>query len=83
MERGGLMRLTDAVGKRTANLLQEQHMTQYELSKQGGIPRSTISVIIAGKPKTVKLDTVYQIAATLGISLETFFADPMFDDISD
>lgn len=35
------------------------------------------------KVKTVKVDTLYQIADTLGISLKEFFDDPLFDDISD
>ncbi len=50
-------------------------MTQYELAKQAGIPRSTVWKIInqdTTKVKTVKIDTVYQITATLGISLKDF-----------
>ena len=77
------MKLTDAVGKRIEGLLQERSMTQYELSKSGGIPRATICVIIAGKPKTVKLDTIFQIAATLNLSLAEFFNHPIFDEVTD
>lgn len=77
------MKLSEAVGKRVENLLKERNMTQYQLFKNGGIPRSTISVTVDGKYKTVKLDTIYQIAATLGISLKEFFDDPMFDNLED
>lgn len=77
------MKLIEAVAKRIDGLLQERHMTQYELSKQGGIPRSTLSVIIAGKLKTVRLDTIYQIVSTLGITLEEFFSDNIFNDVTD
>ncbi len=77
------MKLVEAVGKRVDNLLQDRHLTQYEVAMQGGIPRSTISVIIAVKRKSVKIDTIYQICATLGISLKTFFDDPVFDNVSD
>ncbi len=77
------MKLSEAVGKRVEKLLNERNMTQYKLSKEGGIPRSTISVTVDGKYNTVKLDTVYQIAATLGISLKDFFDDPLFDDVED
>ena len=55
------MKLSEAVGKRVENLLAERNMTQYQLYKNGGIPRSTISVTGDGKYKTVKLDTIYQI----------------------
>ena len=50
-----IMKLSEAVGKRVENLLAERNMTQYQLYKNGGIPRSTISVTVDGKYKTVKL----------------------------
>lgn len=77
------MKLSKAVGKRIENLLIERKMTQYQLYKNGGIPRSTISVTIDGKHQTVKLDTIYQICATLEISLKEFFDDVLFNDIED
>ena len=77
------MKLADAVGKRVENLLAERNMTQYQLYKNGGIPRSTISVTVDGKYKTVKLDTIYQIVATLGITLKDFFDDDLFDELED
>ena len=77
------MRLVEAVGKRVENLLEEREMTQYALAKLGGIPRQTINIVVKGLHDRVALDTVYQIAATLGMNLEEFFSDPMFSDISD
>lgn len=77
------MRLVEAVGKRVEKLLEERDMTQYALSKLGGIPRQTINVVVKSLHDRVALDTVYQIAATFGMSLEEFFSDPMFNDISD
>ena len=40
------MKLIECIGKRIDNLLKERGLTQYELSEKGGIPRSTINVII-------------------------------------
>ena len=77
------MKLVEAVGKRVENLLEQRDMTQYALSKLGGIPRQTINVVVKGLHDRLALDTVYQIAATLGMSLEEFFSDPMFNDILD
>lgn len=77
------MRLVEASGIRVKNLLEDAGMTQYELSKQGGIPRSTISVIISVKRNSVKSDTLFQIASSLGISLKEFFDDPIFDEVTD
>ena len=77
------MKLVEAVGKRVEQLLEERNMTQYALAKKGGIPRQTVSIVVNGIHDRLALDTVYQIAATLEISLEDFFADPIFDDITD
>ena len=77
------MKLSETVGKRVENLLAKRGMTQYQLYKNGGIPRSTISVTVDGKYKTVKLDTIYQIAATLGITLKEFFDDQLFSELED
>ena len=77
------MKLSEAIGKRVENLLAERNMTQYQLFKNGGIPRSSISVTVDGKYKTVKMDTVYQIATTLGLTLKEFFDDTLFDNLDD
>lgn len=80
------MKLLEAIGIRIKKLIDEAKLTQYELAKQAGIPRSTVWKIInpdTTKVKTVKIDTVYQITATLDISLKDFFDDPLFDEVTD
>lgn len=84
---GHVMRLIEAIGIRLDKLIKARdNLTEYELAKQAGMPRSTIWKIInpdLTRVKTVKIDTLYQIVDTLGISLKEFFDDPLFDDISD
>lgn len=77
------MKLAQAVGKRVEQLLEERNMTQYALAKKGGIPRQTVNIVVNGTYNRLALDTVYRIVATPEITLEEFFADPIFDDISD
>ena len=77
------MKLVQAVGKRVEQLLAERDMTQYALAKLGGIPRQTVSIVVKGLHEKLALNTVYQIAATLEMSLEEFFADPIFNDLTD
>ena len=77
------MRLIEAVGKRISALLKERNMKQNHLANLGGIPRSTISVLIAAKRNAVELGTIYQICATLGITLKEFFDDPIFNEVTD
>ena len=77
------MKLVEAISKRVQILLNEKGVNQYYLYKNGGIPRSTISNVINCKKKKVSTDTIYQICITLGITLEQFFGNPLFDDLED
>lgn len=77
------MKLNEAVAERLQKLLDDRNWNRYSLQKEGGIPRSTVGLILNVKRQTIKLDTLYQITSTLGISLKEFFDDPIFDDISD
>lgn len=81
------MKLIEAIGLRIDNLIKvRKNFTAYELAKQAGMPRSTVWKIInpdLTRVKTVKIDTLYQIVDTLGMTLKDFFDDPVFDDVSD
>lgn len=80
------MKLIEAIGIRIERLRTKNGLTIYELAKQAGMPRGTIWKIEHHDPtlvKTVKLDTVYQIAATLNMSLKDFFDDPIFVEVDD
>lgn len=77
------MNLTEAIGKRTQTLLQQKKMKQYTLFKQGGIPRPTISSVVGAKKNTVTIETIYQIASTMGITLKEFFDDEIFNEVTD
>ncbi len=83
MEAKRKMKLTEAIGKRVDKLLKERNMIPSDLANKGGIPRSTISVIRAAKRDTVKIATIYDICATLEISLKDFFDDEIFNFIDD
>ena len=77
------MNLTEATAKRINDLLEERNWKQYDLFKNGGIPRSTISNVINLKKKKVSSYAVYQICATLGITMKEFYDDPIFDEVND
>ena len=77
------MKLVEAIGKRVDDLLKERGLSQYYLYKNGGVPRTTINDVINVRKKRVSTDTVYQICSTLGLTLEKFFADAIFQDIDD
>lgn len=77
------MKLTEAIAQRVKDLLNAREFSQYQLFKRGGVPRSTVSDIINKKKKRVSTETIYQICATLEITLKDFFDDKVFDEIDD
>lgn len=77
------MKLTEAIAERVKDLLEKKNWKQYDLFKNGGIPRSTISNVVNQNKKRVSVDTIYQICSTFGITLSEFFDDKFFSDIED
>lgn len=77
------MKLNEAIAKRLSAILEKENLTPYALAQRGGIDKQVVYAVVDCEYKKVSTDTVYQIAATLNMSLEEFFADPVFKDISD
>ena len=77
-----MITLSKAISLKLIKLLSERNMTQYELCKLGGIPRTTINDVFNNRKKRVSVETIYQICSTLGITLSEFFEDELFIDIS-
>ena len=67
-----------AVAMRISQLLIENSMTQYRLSKAVAMPESTLRSIINEKCKTVNIDTITLICQGFGITLSEFFDSPLF-----
>ncbi len=67
------MLLKEAVAKRIRELIKENNLNQYKLSKLSGVAESTISTILNADTKTIKLSTIYELCAGLGIELHEFF----------
>ena len=68
------MKLLNAIIKRIKEIMKERDLNQYKLFKLTGVPQSTISTILNGDIKTIKLDTLYDICAGLNIEFEEFFS---------
>ncbi|MCI9403044.1 MAG: helix-turn-helix transcriptional regulator [Oscillospiraceae bacterium] len=76
------MYLNEAVSKRLAELLDKKHMTQYQLFKRSGVPKSTIGNIINCSYDSVKLRIIHEICQGLEISIYDFFNSSLFDEIN-
>ena len=77
------MTLMEAVSDRLKRLKKEKKFTSYKIQKEGGVPRSTVGKLVSMKLNTVQLDTIYQIASTMGLTIREFFDDPVFDEVTD
>ena len=67
------MKLNQAISKRLAELLEENHMTQYQLFIKSGVPKSTIGNIINCSYDSVKLRIIHEICQGLQINIPQFF----------
>ena len=74
------MKLNQAVSLRLQELLQEQGMTQYQLSSRSGVPKSTISNLLHCAYDSVKLRIIHELCQGLSISISDFFASTLFDE---
>ena len=54
------MQLNQAVSMRLSQLLQEKSMTQYQLFRKSGVPKSTINNVIRGNYTTMKLSILHE-----------------------
>ena len=74
------MQLNEAVRLRLLELLQHKHMTQYQLYKKSGVPKSTIGNIVNCSYDSVKLRIIHELCQGLEISIAEFFQSPLFDE---
>ena len=74
------MKLNEAISKRLEEILMSKDMTQYELFKKSGVPRSTISNVINCSYDSVKLRVLHEMCIGLEIGITEFFTSPLFDE---
>ena len=74
------MKLNEAVSRRLQELLQERGMTQYQLSMQSGLPKSTIGNIVNCQYDSIKLRIIHEMCQGLDINIPEFFASHLFDE---
>lgn len=74
------MQLNEAVSKRLSQLLQEKHMTPYQLYIKSGVPKSTIGNILNCAYPSMKLRIIHEMCQGLGLSITEFFRSPLFNE---
>ena len=76
------LKLNEAVSRRLAELLDVNHMTQYQLYMKSGVPKSTIGNLLNCTYPSMKLRVIHELCQGLEIDLAEFFASPLFKEIN-
>ena len=74
------MQLNEAVSKRLIELLDEYDMTQYQLYKKSGVPKSTINNLVSCTCPSMKLRIIHELCQGFEIDLSEFFSSPLFSE---
>ncbi len=74
------MLLNEAIKTRLKNLMKEKNVkSKYELSCEAGINPSIVNDFFRSRTLYLRVDTLYLLCEGLGITLEEFFKDPVFN----
>lgn len=73
------MKICEAVTIRLRQLLQEKHMTQYQLEKRSCVSHDTVKSIVKSKTKGVTLRTLVNLAEGLDMTVSEFLDSDLFD----
>ena len=74
------MKLNEAVRRQLQELLKERGMTQYQLSMQSGLSKSTIGNIVDCQYDAMKLRIIHEMCQRLRVNISDFFDLSLFDE---
>lgn len=72
------MKISEAISLRINELCKERNLTTNGLAVKCGLRQSTVSNILNGNSKNPTISSLKKICDGLGVSLTSFFDDPVF-----
>ena len=75
------MQLSDATRIRIKQLLKQNNMKLFDLSKAAGVSLPTISDFMKNDTKNLRMDTMLHICEGFNITLKDFFDDSIFEEV--
>lgn len=72
------MNMAEATSKRVGELLVKYEISQYELRKRTCLSEKTLIRLLHNRTKDINSSTVFLIASAFGLTLEQFYASPLF-----
>lgn len=73
------MTLNKAFALRISDILIKKNMSKYQLEKKSGISHSALRYIFNEVNTDVKFSTIAKVVDALGMTLDEFFKDSIFD----
>ena len=74
------MDFSDLIALKIQELMEEQKLNVNQLSKLTGIYRSTLTMFLKRKNRTIRLENLLYICEAFDLKLSKFFSDKRFDD---
>ncbi|MBR0350294.1 MAG: helix-turn-helix transcriptional regulator [Clostridia bacterium] len=74
------MDFSDLVAKKIRELMKEKNINSNKLSKLTGIYRSTLTMFLTRKNRTIRLENLLYICEAFDMKLSEFFSDERFDE---
>ena len=74
------MDFSDLVAIKIKELMDEKNMNSNQLSKLTGIYRSTLTMFLTRKNRTIRLENLLYICEAFDMKLFEFFSDKRFDE---
>ena len=74
------MDFSDLIALKIQEIMKEKNMNSSQLSRLTGIYRSTITMFLTRKNRTIRLENLLYICEAFGIKLSEFFSDERFDN---
>ena len=74
------MDFSDLVALKIRELMKEKNINSNKLSKLTGIYRSTLTMFLTRKNRTIRLENILYICEAFDMKLSEFFSDERFDE---
>ena len=74
------MDFSDLVAKKIRELMKEKNINSNKLSKLTGIYRSTLTMFLTRKNRTIRLENLLYICEAFDMKLSEIFSDERFDE---
>ena len=71
--------MAQATAKRVGELLVKYEISQYELRKRTCLSEKTLIRLLHNRTKDINSSTVFLIASAFGLTMQEFYASPLFN----